>query len=85
MIKPKNPAPFSHLYGKKLRNPHLFEKCPMKGCDNCQCLLCGISLTPEQSEVCQKCYSENDFSYYSKEEIHEWFVTLQKMHSTTIS
>ena len=84
MIKPKNPAPFSHLYGKKLRNPHTFETCPMKGCDNCQCLLCGTSLLAGQYQVCQTCYNENHFSSYGKDEIDEWFRTLQKLGSKSI-
>jgi len=85
MPKPRNPAPFSHLYGKKVRHPHVFAKCPMRGCDNCQCLLCGASLERDESNACRKCYVENDFDGYTQEEIHDWFVSLVKLSRVEVS
>ena len=78
--KGKDPAPFSHLYGKKVRNPHTFQRCPMRGCDNCQCLLCGKALAKGEQDTCGTCARENDFGSYSKEEVTAWMKGLASMH-----
>ena len=85
MPKPRDPAPFSHLYGKKVRNLHTLKKCPMHGCDNCQCLFCGQSLTQEESNACKKCARDNDLNGYTTQEIDDWFVSLQKLHAASIN
>lgn len=80
MVKGRSPAPFSHLLGKKVRNPHAFRRCPMRGCDNCQCLLCGKALAWEEQKACGTCARENDFQSYTSQEVDEWFRGLLMMH-----
>ena len=76
----RNPAPFSHLYGKMVRHPHVLAQCPMRGCDNCQCLLCGRGLGVEERKACRICARDNEFEYYSSKEIDDWFKSLLAMH-----
>ena len=76
----RNPSPFSHLYGKMVRHPHVFAQCPMRGCDNCQCLLCGRGLGVEERKACRICARDNEFEYYSSKEIDDWFKSLLAMH-----
>ena len=76
----RDPAPFSHLFGKMVRHPHTFPQCPMRGCDNCQCLLCGKTLAWGQRKACGICARDNDFESYTTQEIDDWFRGLLMMH-----